>query len=66
MVYLIYFSDALGMIHIEPEPPATANDSCHMSRDIIWLSGGGDEGDFYNLTCGLLLCPGSMDWSDDG
>jgi len=46
MVYLIYFSDALGMIHIEPEPPATANDSCHMSRDIIWLSGGGDEGDF--------------------
>ena len=45
MVRLIYFSDALGMIHIEPEPPATANDSCHMSRDIIWLSGGGDEGD---------------------
>jgi hypothetical protein len=45
MVCLIYFSDALGMIHMEPEPPATANDSCHMSRDIVWLSGGGDEGD---------------------
>src|ERR1700676_1251911 len=49
MVYLIYFSDALGMIHIEPEPPATANDSCHMSRDIVWLSGGGDEGDLPTL-----------------
>jgi hypothetical protein len=45
MVCLIHFSDALGMIHMEPEPPATANDSCHMSRDIVWLSGGGDEGD---------------------
>jgi hypothetical protein len=21
---------------------------------------------FHNLTCGLLLCPGSMDWNDDG
>src|SRR5882762_6595102 len=50
MVRLIYFSDALGMIHIEPEPPATANDSCHMSRDIVWLSGGGDEGDFCKIS----------------
>jgi hypothetical protein len=50
MVRLIYFSDALGMIHIEPEPPATTNDSCHMSHDIIWLSGGGDEGDLVAST----------------
>ena len=47
MVCLIYFSDALGMIHIEPEPPTTANDSCHMSDGIVWLSGGGDEGEHH-------------------
>ena len=23
--------------------------SCHMSRDIVWLSGGGDEGDFRSV-----------------
>ena len=43
MVCLIYCSDVLDMIHMKPEP-ATANDSCHMSRDIVWLSVG-DEGD---------------------
>ena len=48
MVCLICFSDALDMIHMEPEPPTTANDSCHMSHDIVWLSGGG-EGDFQLL-----------------
>jgi len=38
---LIYFSDALGIIYMQSEPLATANDSCHMSRDIVWLSGWG-------------------------
>jgi hypothetical protein len=57
MVCLVYFSDALGMIHIEPEPPATANDSCHMSCDIVWLSGGGDEGDFFSNNIHLATGP---------
>ena len=30
---------------MQPELPATANNSCHVSRDFVWLSGGGDEGD---------------------
>jgi len=29
------------MIHLQRELLATANDSCHMSRDIVWLSGWG-------------------------
>ena len=28
------------------EPVTTANGSCHMSCDIVWLSDGGDLGDF--------------------
>ena len=30
---------------MQPEPPATTNGSCRMSRDIVWLSDGGDLGD---------------------
>ena len=38
---------------MQPEPPTTANNSCHVSRDFVWLSGWGDEGDFI----------GREDWS---
>jgi hypothetical protein len=41
MECLIYFSDALGIIHMQSEPPTTTNNSCHMSCDIVWLSGWG-------------------------
>jgi hypothetical protein len=36
---LIYFSDALGIIHMQSELLATANDSCHMSHDIVLVVG---------------------------
>jgi hypothetical protein len=57
MVCLIYFSDALGMIHIEPEPPATANDSCHMSRDIFWWE---TRETFSTIVQGLVSCTGKI------
>jgi hypothetical protein len=31
------FSDALGIINMQPELLATANDSCHISRDIVGM-----------------------------
>ena len=46
LVYLTYFSDALWTINMQSEPLTTTNGSGHMSRDIVWLSDGGDLGDF--------------------
>ena len=38
---------------MQPELPATACNSCHVSHDFVWLSGEGDKGDFI----------GREDWS---
>jgi hypothetical protein len=34
---------------MQPEPRATTNGSCCMSRDIVWLSDGGDLGDLQGI-----------------
>ena len=47
LVCLTNFSVALRTINMQPEPPATANGSCRMSRDIVWLRVTLSESDFY-------------------
>jgi hypothetical protein len=32
---MVCFSDALGIIYMQPELCATSNDGCHMSHDIV-------------------------------
>jgi hypothetical protein len=63
MACIIYFSNALGITYMPPEPLTTANDSCHMSHNIVWLSGWWHENDLEDVMG--QMCVG-IDWVSEG